>query len=217
MTRRTSGRRGFSLLEVMIAIAILVMSFTVLMELEITSVKMTREAERLVVASNLAQEQTAQVMVRLEKEGFQEQDVCDAGDFEEFGDEALDLEFGDTLKAYHWEYCISTIDLSMAGDLAGMAGSLAGQGYFGDAGTSGSADIQGAIGGMGLGNFMSGDMITEMLGRYVREVRVRVWWGDDSKAAEENDDEVVVVTHAINPTGVVVAANQMGANPTAGQ
>jgi prepilin-type N-terminal cleavage/methylation domain-containing protein len=208
---RTS-RAGFSLLEVMIAIAILVMAMSVLMELEVTSVKMTREAEHLVVASNLAQEKTSEVMILLEKEGFQEQDVCDSGEFDEFGDEGLDLEFGDSLAGYRWEYCISTIDLSMAGDIAGMASSLAGSGYFGstpDADTQ--ASVQGAIGGMGLENLMSGDMLTDMLGKYVREVRVRVWWGTDSKAAEENKDEIVVVTHAINPTGVVVAASQQGA------
>jgi prepilin-type N-terminal cleavage/methylation domain-containing protein len=204
-------RRGFSLLEVMIAIAILVMALTVLMELEVTSVKMTREAEHLVIASNLAQEQTSQVMIRLEKEGFQEQDVCESGDFDDFGDEGLDLEFGDSLSGYHWAYCISTIDLSMAGDIAGMASSLAGSGYFGNQGGSTDPNVQNALGGLNLeGLGLSGDMLTDMLGKYVREVRVRVWWGTDSKKAEENKDEVVVVTHAINPTGVVIAANQMG-------
>ena len=96
----------------------------------------------------------------------------------------------------------------MAGDIAGMASSLAGSGYFG-----GGADpnVASAMGGMNLESLgVSGDMLTDMLGKYVREVRVRVWWGTDSRAAEELDDEVVVVTHAINPTGVVIAANQMG-------
>jgi hypothetical protein len=46
-------------------------------------------------------------------------------------------------------------------------------------------------------------MIAEFLGPYVREVRVRVWWGEDSESSEEDGSEVVLTTHVINPGGAV--------------
>ena len=54
-----------------------------------------------------------------------------------------------------------------------------------------------------LGALMSGDAITQMLGPYIREVRVRVWWGEDSDEAEELGNEVVLTGHVVNPTGVL--------------
>jgi prepilin-type N-terminal cleavage/methylation domain-containing protein len=208
-----ANRRAFSLLEVMIALAILVTALTLLAEIQSTAILMTKEGERLVTASNLAQEKMAEITLRLESEGFTDIDVCESGDFKEFGDEVIEAEFGDRLDDYHFEWCVSTVDVALAGDIAGMAGGLAGGGYFpGDsAGQAGaSLDAASALGGapdlssMGLGP----EQISEMLGKYVREVRVRVWWGQESKQAEKEGDEVVVITHAINPTGAITATQQ---------
>lgn len=208
-----SYHRAFSLLEVMISLAILVTALTLLVEVQATAILMTKEGERLVTASNLAQEKSAEIVLRLESEGFTDVDVCESGEFDDFGDEVLDAEFGDRLDDYHFEWCVSTVDVALAGDIAGMAGGLAGGGYFpgegaGQAGAS--LDAASALGGapdlasMGLGP----EQISEMLGKYVREVRVRIWWGQDSKHAEKEGDEVVVITHAINPTGAITATQQ---------
>lgn len=206
-------RRAFSLLEVMIALAILVTALTLLAEIQATAIVMTKEGERLVTASNLAAEKSAEIQLRLEQEGFTDTDVCESGDFDEFGNEMLDAEFGDSLKDYHFEWCVATVDVALAGDIAGMAGGLAGNGYFPGEGAStagATLDAASALGGapdlstLGLGP----EQMSEMLGNYVREVRVRVWWGEDSKKAEELGDEVVVVSHAINPTGAITATQQ---------
>ena len=50
---------------------------------------------------------------------------------------------------------------------------------------------------------MSSEMITEMLTPYIREVRVRVWWGKDAEEAEESGNQVVIVTHQVNPSGII--------------
>ena len=39
-------------------------------------------------------------------------------------------------------------------------------------------------------------MITEMLTPYIREVRVRVWWGEKSDVAEERGDEIIVADNS---------------------
>ncbi len=174
-------RRGFSLLEVMVALAILVVSLAILLETQASSAIVTRESERVITASDL---------------------------FDDFGDDATSMDIRDELEDYHWEYTVSEIDLAFAGDLAGMAGDLQGSGVLGDAPEGAPSLATMGEGGAnpleGLG--MSPDMISEMLTPYIREVRVRVWWGKDSATAEKRGDEVIVVTHLSNPSGFVAAA-----------
>ena len=57
MTRHvpTASRRGFTLLEVMVALAILVVTLVILVDVQSTAAAMTREAEQYVVAANLAE------------------------------------------------------------------------------------------------------------------------------------------------------------------
>lgn len=200
------SRRGFSLLEVMIALAILVACMVILVESQSTSAQMTKEAQKMITGTGLAQEKVSEVMLVVEKEGFTDQDKCDSGDFSSFGEDESELDFGDELDAYHFQWCISEIDVGIAGDIAGMAQTMAGSGAI--AGTPLPPDAEGGNAGMPAGLDLAAfglgpEMITEMLSKYIREVRVRVWWGKDSKASEESGDEVVIVTHVINPTGAV--------------
>ncbi len=189
------------MLEVVIALGILVTSMVIRAEVQSLSIKGSQEVQRIMVGTSLAQEKLNEVLIRLEGEGFTDKDVCEEGDFQEFGDEGIDLEFGDALDAYHFEYCISEIDIGLAGDLAGMAGALGGTGLAPQSEAMSEATSQAPdLSALGFSN----EMISEMLGNYVREVRVRVWWGDDSKQAEEDGNEVVIVTHAGNPSGAVV-------------
>lgn len=194
-------RRGFSLLEVMIALAILTVSLIILVETQSSSVLLTREAERTITATDLAQLKLTEATLRLEEEGFQASDVYEQGDFGDLGDDLLDMEFGPELADYKWEYLVSEVDIEMLGDLATAAQSLpiAGAGADGDAGGAAGGGPLDALGAVGIGP----DMITEFLGPYVREIRVRVWWGDDSEQAEEDGTEVVLTTHAINPSGAL--------------
>jgi prepilin-type N-terminal cleavage/methylation domain-containing protein len=208
-------RRGFTLLEVMISIAILVTALVILMEIQGTAVQMTLDAERFVTATHLAQEKMNEVLFRVEAEGFGDTDIYEEGDFEDFGEESLDVSFGDSFQDFHWEYSIAEIDLGMAGDLAGAADQISNSGYWGEGGDeeieapeSGAPDLS-ALG-------ISPELITDMLGMYIREVRVRVWWGKNSKEAEELKDQVILVTHVINPTGQIVPGASSDASAAGG-
>ena len=85
-----------------------------------------------------------------------------------------------------------------------MASELQGSGALGDQPEGAPSLASLGEGGNPLSQLgMSPDMISEMLTPYIREIKVRVWWGKDSKLAEERGDEVIVVTHVVNPSGVV--------------
>lgn len=195
------SRRGFSLLEAMAALAILVVSLAILMETIGSAAIATMEAERIVTATQLAQEKLTEVQLLVEKEGIKERDFGESGDFSDFGDEQFNLEFGE-LEDYNFSWTVSQIDIGLAGDIASMAESLEGTGLLptapeGDDGPS-FEDQAPDLGSLGISN----DMITEMLGRYIREIRVVVWWGDDDmETAVDKANEVTLVTHVTDPSG----------------
>lgn len=209
---RHNQRRGFSLLEVMVALAILVVSLVILVETQSTAAHATREAERFLTATDLAEAKLAEAMMQVEMDGFTENDVYEEGDFDDLGDEVLNVEMGDDLEDYHWEYGIQEIDIELAGDIASMASELTGGegAEAGGEGLGGLGDLAGGLpgGAGGLGALLSPDMLSQMLGPYIREVRVRVWWGPDSDTAEEDGTEVIVVTHVINPAGEIANIGQ---------
>jgi prepilin-type N-terminal cleavage/methylation domain-containing protein len=141
MHRNTRSRRGFSLLEVMVALAILTVSMILLVQTQSSAVLLTNEAEKVIVGTDLARMKMTEALVELEKDGFQQSDVYEFGEFDELGDELLDVEFGKELDEYHWEYLVSEVDIEMIGDLASAAQSLPG---------AGGADEEGAAAAGGL-------------------------------------------------------------------
>lgn len=193
------SRRAFSLLEVMVALGLLVVSLAILLETMSSAAVATREAEHIVTATQLAQEKLSEVQLYIEKEGISEREVTESGDFDDLGDEQLDLEFGEELDEYHYEWSIAQIDIGLAGDIASMAEDLSGTGLLPESDAEGGGLQENApdLGSLGISN----EMISEMLGRYIREVRVRVWWGDDSDEAEDRGDEVILTTHVTDPAG----------------
>lgn len=205
-----ASRRGFSLLEVMVALAILMMSLVILIETQSTAAWATREAERVVIATDLAEAKMAEALMRVEMEGFTEEEFFEHGDFDDLGDEALNVEMGPHLKDFHWEYAMQEIDVALAGDIASMASEALGGGDGGDdaGGVPGVGALPGGIPGLpggagGLGALLSPEMLSQLLSPYIREVRVRVYWGDSAEA-EENGTEIIMTTHVINPSGELI-------------
>ncbi len=198
-------RQGFSLLEVMVALAILVVSLAILMETMSSATVATRQAERIVTATQLAQQKLVEVQLYVEREGISEQQMTDRGDFRELGEARMNLEFGANLEEYRYEWWVSQIDIGLAGDIAGMAEDLSGAGALpgGDEGLEGIQSQAPDLGSLGIGS----DMITQMLGRYIREMQVRVYWG------EETGQEVVLTTHVSDPAGGFVNAPPEGVEP----
>jgi prepilin-type N-terminal cleavage/methylation domain-containing protein len=199
--RQLRPRRGFSLLEVMVALAILTVSMVLLVQTQSSAVVLTQEAEQVIVATDLARMKMADALLEVERYGFQASDQSESGEFDDFGDDLRNVEFGKELENYHWEYLVSEVDIDMMGDLASAAQSVPGLGGEDgmEAGGAAGGGAMSMLGMLGIGP----EVITEFLGPYVREVRVRVWWGEDSDEAEENGQEVVLTSHLINPAGVV--------------
>ena len=195
----------------MIAAGILVVSLTLVVRIQAASVQGALKAGKLVVATDLAQDKMGEVLLLIEAEGVGTADVNERGDFGDYGDEA-DVEFGDKLDDYEWEYWIEEVELTLSGDVMAMfGGGEDGEGPLGGgdgglatggSGNDGAADLMSQLG-------FGPEQISDQLGQFVRRVRVRVYWGD-SKEAEERGREVVITTHIISPTG---AFQTMGGDP----
>jgi prepilin-type N-terminal cleavage/methylation domain-containing protein len=202
-----SLRAGFTLLEVIVAIAILAVSLLVLVDSQATAVLMTNDTTRILTGTSLAQEKLSEAMLRLEREGFQEGDIEEEGDFEDYGNDGAlgeDVEFGDTFAGYRWAYTVRKVDLAI-GDMSGAAEQLQQAGFGGSA----AAEGQGSggqekrdLGDLGIDGSMFGDMLRN----YIREVRVVVWWGEEELDLATCEECVELVTHAVNPSGKIIPA-----------
>ena len=193
--------RGFNLIEVTIALAILVLALSILVENQGFAAYMTRDAEKIRIATMLAEEKMIEAQLHLELEGWTTSDIDEDGDFDDFGSEDFrgsgpKLEWDEQLDDFKWAYTIRKIEMNMPGDMGGMMEDMMGTGYFGDQSQQDAQDNKMDLGDLGI----SSDMITEYLSDYIREVRVMVWWKEDF---EESGDYVELLTHVVNPSGVV--------------
>jgi hypothetical protein len=199
-------RRAFSLLEVMIASAILLTTLVLVVRIQATMISGVTRADRIVVGTDLAREKMQEVLLLIEAEGLGTGDISERGDFRDRGDGAR-VDFGRTFDDYRWEYHVEEIEFQLNTDLFAMLGG-------GEEGADGGGGMGGppTMGGDGMAEQMmnqmglGGDQLSQQLSQFIRRVRVRVWWGE-SKGAEEQGREVVLTTHIISPRG---AFNQMG-------
>lgn len=200
-------RRAFTLLEVVIAMAILAVGLTVLVSSQANAVVMAAETDNIRVGTLIAQEKMNEALLRVEADGFIEgQDVEEEGDFSDFGSEdfrgteGLDLELGDRLAEFKWAYTIRQIEFDVPPDVGGAMDMLGATGMWGGAENEATQDVNptSAMEGMGqdmLAQFITPEAMTQQLSPLLREVRVRVWWGDN----EDGTDQVELLTHVRNP------------------
>ena len=210
------ARVGFTLLEVMLALAILAGSMMVLVGSQTTAVLMTTETEKLLTATMLAREKMAEVQVMMELEGFGDSDLYEEGDFDDLGggmdDMTVDmnLEVDDAYDEFQWAWTVREIELDLGTDIAGMGDQLADAGFWGDTESDANNESEfrsqsGEVESPGLDDMgISADMVTDLLGAYIREVRVLVWWGQN----EDGLDQVELVSHIINPSGMVSSSDE---------
>ena len=196
--------KGFTLLEVMIALAILSVSLVAIVGINGGTVSAHTYAKQVSVATLLARSKMADLESQFTKEGFtSEFDQTLDGDFSEEG-----------WEGYRWEAEIVKPDLDAA-NATGMVQQLVEQ-FTGQADAAAS-DAKGKTSApvpttpMGAQAAAFAPMIesqvtllTETLERAVREVRLRVIWKDG--AAEES---LEVVTHLV----VLAPAGQPGGEP----
>jgi type II secretion system protein I len=83
--RRIGGAGGFTLLEVLVAIAILAIMLTSLLGSQLNSIQATRYARDMSIAALLAEWQLVELETQVRKEGFVNSDVEVEGDFAELG------------------------------------------------------------------------------------------------------------------------------------
>jgi hypothetical protein len=98
---------------------------------------MTRDAEKIRIATMLAEEQMIEAQLHLELEGWKTSDIDEDGDFDDLGSEEFrgsgtKLDLDDEFEDYKWAYTIRKIEMNMSADMGGMMDDMMGSGYYGD-------------------------------------------------------------------------------------
>jgi len=219
-------RRGFTLLEVMISLAILAVALVALSDLNGGAVGMQAYARRATQATLLLRGKMADVEETLQKDGFSDFTDDKHGSFE-------DDEGG---AGYQWRAEIIKPDVQMdASQLLGLLG-VGGQqqgGSSGSSATSASATslnsglaaasqitggATGAVAGLSapgspIAGMLSGQATTflETLKKSVREVRVTVSWKDGSQERSISASQHIVILPEM--VGKAVPVSQMPTVP----
>ena len=216
---RPAAQAGFTLLEVVIAVAILGVSLTVLLQSQAASLNNAGRSRDLTVATLLARGKMIDIEKHLFHDGFQMSTEDEEGDFTDEGH-----------PDYKWHTRISEVefDLSKLMDVCGSMGGKGGGSPFGGSSSSGSGDsaagneaascesILGSVSAM-LGGF------TDQLGRSLRAVELTVSWADGkykqstSVRALLSRDDFNTEQEGEAQKGVVSAVQQQldAGNPTA--
>jgi general secretion pathway protein I len=235
-TRRGSARRarGFTLLEVMIALAIISVALVAISGINSGAIDAHTYSKRLTIATLLARSKMADLEQELQSDGLPSDDSEEEGAFDEEG-----------YPQYRWQAQIirpktEKIDTSQLLALTGMGltGADGANPLGGDAAKNLPGDLASKIPGgasaltsalgqggpttSGMGGLLGGMMQTQMqgmldmLGRTVREVRLTVFWKSGKLI-----DKFTVVTHVVSlgqgtdqVNSAATATGQTPATPT---
>ena len=184
---RRGNEGGFSLVEILVSLAIVSISLVVLVQSNATALMAVHLARRTTQATMLTQDIMEYVIGLADLEGFGEADIHKEGNFEK--------NYPDEYPNWTWEWWLAKTkvvipDLSQFMDTAGMGEAADAQKQQDPA-----AGALEALGGS--------DMLEEMLGNYIREVRVRVCY----PTGKETEDFIEMVSHVVNPGGRVVGGD----------
>ena len=190
---REPGSRGFTLLEVMAAVAILSLTLTVILGVISNNVRATTHARLLTTATFLARGKIVSLEDTLIEKGFQDLDEVDDGNFADDG-----------FREFGWTTAIEKIQLPT--DMAKTAQQAAGN-------LSQKKDpmqaLTGMIGGL-MGMFI--EPVRVGLEESVRRVTLRVFWNERGRP----EQSVEVVTYMTDPAKLDLALN-LGAIAAQGQ
>jgi len=160
---RRHKAQGFSLLEVVIALAIMSLSLVVLLQAQGQALASAIRSKDLTIATVLARGKMIDIEQKLFHDGFVMNDVEDDGDFADEG-------FADI----KWKSRISEVELDLS-TLQGLCGAVGGRG-----GKSAQKDEQARTDCestmAGIGGMLGG--LTEEVARSIRAVELEVSWAD---------------------------------------
>ena len=181
----TRAGRAFSLLEVMVAMAILSVGLVSLLQVQSRSAQLAIEAREMTVATMLARGKLYDCQTDLAKKGFSIGDYDESGNFDDEG-----------YPTFFWE-CHAYKPEMPTGDGVGDMGSAAsalGMGASADA--AGDAQPQGADMGMNMIAPVLQQMASVM-GDSIRELVIIVRWG-----TAPDQQEMRVTTHVVDKTPI---------------
>lgn len=191
---RRARRGGFSLLEVMVALAILAVALVILLEVSTRNVRSAHEVKMLTIATELARGKMLDIEEDLLHEGFQEMVETLEGDFDEEG-----------YPKFTWEAAIEKVELPEAGDLAAGAQQTGEPGAEGDSPLAGFMPMTGtsqdATAMAGTGQVLAMfPLFKPVLEQAIRKVTLTVKW----KVGAQNE-QMVVVCYFTDPKAVDAA------------
>lgn len=173
--RRDSRRRarGFTLLEIMIAMALLVVALAALMGHEAVAIQMSHYSNRVSQAALLAQGKLLDIENTLKRDGMETFDSCERGDFRAEG-----------FRDFRWEACSFKLELpdgaseQLNEQLLSMLGGLGLPGMGGDGGSDAAAQrLEKMAGQMGMALGALPTFIGQLEDK-VRKVKLTVTWND---------------------------------------
>ncbi len=174
---------GFSLLEVMVAVALLSLGLVMLLQVQARSIQLAQDARYMTVATMLARGKMYDCQADMTKRGFSTGDYDEEGSFDDDG-----------FPSFYWECHAYKPELPVPGATDITAGAS-------EAAAAGADPAAAAAGGaaeMGMG-FLAPilSQISGVMGDSIRELVVVVRWQDG-----EAWDELRVATHVIDKTAV---------------
>lgn len=175
-------RKGFTLLEVMVAVAIVAVSMGVIVEIESHAIEKTNDAKAFTVATLLARGKILDVQQKLQEDGFGDFMKILDGDFEEEG-------FPD----FRWVARVRKVEVPTPPTGSGVEGAATG--------ATGNA-------APGMSLAMLGPMfqnVGQVLENAVREIDLRVMWKDGVY-----DRDIRIVTHVIDKQGLASGLQNSG-------
>ncbi len=196
------GQRGFTLVEVMLALAILGMALVMLMRSAAGSLYATSQAQMLGVVTDLARAKMYDLEELLAKNGFNSSEQNEKGDFEDEGWPLIE-----------WEAKIEEVELpnfetmKEVGEEAsrdggkGLAAQTGAKAPIGAGSGSTTEEAQSATGGF-IEQYYS--LISELLKASVRKVTLVVKWKVVGK-----DRDLKVITYVTDPAAMVKSADSV--------
>lgn len=219
-----SRRRGFTLLEVLVSLAILGLALGTIAGINATSFESSNYARGVTVATLLARSKMLDVEEELRKDGFGDTEKEFSGDFSEEG-----------YPSVEWAAVCRPVELDVGqlvgglfgGDISPEAlpdkvqGFLQGMGGGGGADLGKIGELAGAAGQSGakpgdLASMLGGDgmegvfkQIGETLGKSIREITLEIKWG------KKNEQESITFVQYVTTTGRLAVPNSAQGLPGA--